>query len=145
VGLAAADGADRRRVRLHDRRADAPRAGGDRREVVPDHIGEDQRDHPGGGGGGGEATALQARQVLAHRVQLVDRGPRAEEEPRRRLLRVPDGVTVAEDIEDEAEAQMAEKQARVERDRRLKEVIEKARVIGAIVVTEDVLRTFIEY
>jgi len=54
-------------------------------------------------------------------------------------------VTVAEDIEDEAEAQMAEKQARVERDRRLKEVIEKARVIGAIVVTEDVLRTFIEY
>ena len=54
-------------------------------------------------------------------------------------------VTVAEDIEDEAEAQMAEKQARVERDRRLKEVIEKARSIGAIVVTEDVLRTFIEY
>jgi hypothetical protein len=54
-------------------------------------------------------------------------------------------VTVAEDIEDEAEAQMAEKQARVERDRRLKEVIEQARVIGAIVVTEDVLRTFIEY
>ena len=43
------------------------------------------------------------------------------------------------------ERQMAEKQARVERDRRLKEVIEKARVIGAIVVTEDVLRTFIEY
>jgi hypothetical protein len=54
-------------------------------------------------------------------------------------------VTVAEDIEDEAEAAMAEKQARVERDRRLKEVIEKARVIGAIVVTEGVLRTFIEY
>ena len=54
-------------------------------------------------------------------------------------------VTVAEDIEDEAEAKQAEKQARVERDRRLKEVIEKARVIGAIVVTEDVLRTFIEY
>jgi len=54
-------------------------------------------------------------------------------------------VTMAEDIEDEAEAKQAEKQARVERDRRLKEVIEKARVIGAIVVTEDVLRTFIEY
>jgi hypothetical protein len=54
-------------------------------------------------------------------------------------------VTVAQDLEDEAEAQMAARQARVERDRRLKEVIEKARVIGAIVVTEDVLRTFIEY
>ena len=54
-------------------------------------------------------------------------------------------VTMTEDIEDEAEVKLAEKQARVERDRRLKEVIEKARVIGAIVVTEDVLRTFIEY
>ncbi|MHC4549791.1 MAG: hypothetical protein ACYTEZ_13545 [Planctomycetota bacterium] len=54
-------------------------------------------------------------------------------------------VTVAEDIEDEAEAAMAERRASLERDRRLNDILDRARAIGAVVVTEDVLRTFIEY
>ncbi len=40
---------------------------------------------------------------------------------------------------------VAERKAKLARDKRLDEVIEKARAIGAIVVTEDVLATFVEW
>ena len=54
-------------------------------------------------------------------------------------------VTLGEDIEDEAEAEAAAKRQTMERDRRLREIMNKAISIGAIVVNERVLRTFIEY
>lgn len=46
---------------------------------------------------------------------------------------------------DEGEAAAAEKQAGADRARMLDEVMKKAAAIGALVVTEDVLRTFIDY
>jgi len=47
--------------------------------------------------------------------------------------------------EDEAGAAAAEKAARMDRERRLTEALQRAGAIGAVAVTEDVLRTFIDY
>jgi len=52
---------------------------------------------------------------------------------------------VSEDVGDEEEVALAERKAEFERERRLNRVLERAAAIGAIVVTEDVLRTFVEY
>jgi hypothetical protein len=49
-------------------------------------------------------------------------------------------VAVVEDVEDEAEAEVAERRASLERDRRLNEILLRARAIGAVVVTQDRLR-----
>jgi hypothetical protein len=48
-----------------------PRA--DRRRLVAHHVGEGERHDPRGEGGARQPAALDARQVLAHRVQFVDR------------------------------------------------------------------------
>jgi len=50
-----------------------------------------------------------------------------------------------EEVTDETEAAAAERRAAVERDRRLNAVMEKAASIGAVVVTEGVLSSFIDY
>ena len=49
------------------------------------------------------------------------------------------------DAGDEAEAALAERQAEVARAKRLNDIIARARAIGAVVVTEGVLATFIAY
>jgi hypothetical protein len=46
---------------------------------------------------------------------------------------------------DEGEAAAATRRANIERQKRLTEIKDKAESIGALVVTEDVLRTFVEY
>lgn len=52
---------------------------------------------------------------------------------------------MTDEVVDEEEAAMAERKAAFERERRLARVLERAASIGAIVVTEDVLRTFVQY
>ncbi|MGH7163544.1 MAG: BRCT domain-containing protein [Planctomycetota bacterium] len=48
-------------------------------------------------------------------------------------------------VEEEGDAAAAERKAKMDRERALNEVITKARSFGAIVVSEDVLRTFVKY
>ena len=52
---------------------------------------------------------------------------------------------VAEEIVEEEEAALAERRAGMERSRRLNAVMDTAKTIGAIVVTEKVLATFLDY
>ncbi|MEM8884442.1 MAG: hypothetical protein AAGD14_10250 [Planctomycetota bacterium] len=53
-------------------------------------------------------------------------------------------ITV-EEVEDEEEAEGARRRNALERSKRLEEVLEKARSINALVVTQETLSTFIEY
>src|SRR3989441_3781230 len=68
------------------RRVGRGRSRGDDVERVADHVGERERDHGRGPRRAREEPALEAREVLADRVQLRDRGARREEETRDVLL-----------------------------------------------------------
>ena len=83
--LDAVAGEDRRRVRRRGRVGHG-RAAGDHRRVVAGHVGDQQRDGARGPGRGGEPAALDAREMLADAVHLVDRGARAQQRPVDALL-----------------------------------------------------------
>ena len=55
------------------------RTRGDHRRIVARHVGDDERDDPGGRGGDREAPALDGRQVLADTVDLIDAGAASEQ------------------------------------------------------------------
>jgi len=61
------------------------------------------------------------------------------------VLGEPPVAAAGEESEDEAGAALAQRRAVIERDKRLREVMDKAIAIGAVVVTEKVLGTFIDY
>lgn len=63
------------------------------------------------------------------------------------ILGEPPVAVSSEDMVDmdEGEAAAATRRANIERQKRLDEIKDKAESIGALVVTEDVLRTFVEY
>ena len=76
---------DRQRVGLR-RRVGHRRAGGDHREIVARHVGNDQADDAGGRGGDREAAALDRRQMLAHAIHLADMRAAAQQRAIDRLL-----------------------------------------------------------
>ena len=83
--LDAVAGEDRRGIGRRGRVGHG-RAAGDHRRVVAGHVGDQQRDGARGEGRRGEPAALDAREVLAHAVHLVDRGARAQQRPVDALL-----------------------------------------------------------
>ena len=54
-------------------------------------------------------------------------------------------VVATEEVVDEEEAAVQERKASMERARRLNQIMDRAKAIGAVVVTEKVLSTFIDY
>ena len=62
------------------------RAGGDDGGIVPRHVGYGERHGPGRKGRRRQPPALHRRHMLAHRVDLVDRGARGEQPGRHRPL-----------------------------------------------------------
>src|SRR5437762_11954199 len=70
---------ERRRVRRR-------RTGGDDGERITDDVGEGEREDRGRSRGPGKLAALEAREVLADGVELVDGGAGGEQQPRHRLL-----------------------------------------------------------
>ena len=60
--------------------------GGDHRRIVARHVGDRQGHDPCRRRGRGEAAALDRREMLAHAVDLADRGARSQQCPRHRLL-----------------------------------------------------------
>ena len=75
------------RARLCERRGIGHRrAGADHRRIVAGHVGDGERDHARRMRMRGEPSAFDAREMLAHRVDLADRGAGFEERARHRLL-----------------------------------------------------------
>jgi hypothetical protein len=61
-------------------------AGTDNVEIVADDVGKQEGFDAGGGGEAGQLPALDARDVLADRVDLVDGGATSQEQASGRLL-----------------------------------------------------------
>src|SRR5207245_10485511 len=76
---------DAKRIRKR-RRVRRRRTGGDHVERITDDVGEGEREDRSRSRGPGELAALEAREVLADGVELVDGGAGGEQQPRHRLL-----------------------------------------------------------
>lgn len=76
------------------------------------------------------ASGVRISPILDHTVNVIVLG-----EP----------PVAGEATEEEEDLAAAERKRKIERDKRLKEVMDRAVSIGAVVVTEDVLATFIDY
>jgi hypothetical protein len=103
----------------------------DPRAKVPVHIWGNLRSYP---------TDVAKKRLAAAGAEVV---PAFDDTVRVVILGEPPVEVAA--AEDEAGAAAAEKAASMERERRLNEAIEKANAINAVVVTEDALRTFMDY
>jgi len=86
-------------------------------------------------------TDIAKKQLAANNVTVVDK---LDDTVDVIILGEP-SVVASEEVEDEADIASANLRRDVDRAKRLNDVMDKAVAIGAIVVTEEVLRTFIEY
>ena len=103
----------------------------DPRATLRVHIYGDLKDYP---------TEVAKRRLAQSGVQIAEALDDTVD-----VIVLGEPSVVSEDVVDEEDAAMAERKAEFERERRLSRVLERAAAIGAIVVTEDVLRTFVEY
>ena len=82
AGLADAELLEHRQRGLRRGRVGHGRAGGDHVQRVAEHVGDDQRNEPPGAARPQQAAALDAAELLAHRVELLDVRPGRAEMPR---------------------------------------------------------------